>query len=128
MTRRLIAPVLIVVILILAACASTPIGKAVQVATVQKALVEAAAVEIIKLHLTGGLSDADYQRAKSGYEQWARGQRAMAESLAAWKVVASVENGERLQTALAQMATLTDAYLDFAAQFIDIAGLKDRLK
>lgn len=103
------------------ACATTPLGKAVQAADAQKRVVEASAVEVVKLHLTGQLSDADYTRAKDAYAKWAAGETTLAQSLAAWKSVQAASTSDRLSAALQSVFALSKTYFEFVGQFVDLS-------
>jgi hypothetical protein len=126
-SHRISVVLILFVCLLAAACASTTLGKAIQGASVQKQLVERAAIEIIKLHLQGKISDHDYQIAKETYQTWAKGQTALAQSLAAWKTVSSVENSQRLEVALSNARDVSQSFLDFAARFIDLKRIQQAI-
>jgi hypothetical protein len=123
---------LIVLVAILAitaggwACATTPLGKAIQTADAQKQLVEASAVEFAKLHLNGQISDELYAQGKAAYGKWAKGQTALAESLAAWKQIGDVASEKRLSEALKAIGPLARAYFEFLN--MAAPGLLDRVK
>jgi predicted small secreted protein len=106
------------------ACATTPIGKAVQSAEAQKKLVEAAMLEVAKLHLKGGIAEPEYQKARAAYQTWARAQTNLATSLAAWKAVDSAENGAKVSTALQQLGPLTTTLLDLVGRFVDLSAIR----
>lgn len=111
----------------LTACATTPLGKAVQAAHVQKQLVEASAVEFAKLYLQGKVPEAEYLKGKDAYEKWAKGEAALAKSLADWKRLGDVESGKRLGLALQLSGELFRAWVDVVGQFVDLKGLQSKL-
>lgn len=112
-TRAALALVLVFTLVGVLACATTPLGKAIQTADAQKQLVEASAVEFAKLHFKGQVSDEDYAKGKAAYGKWAKGQTALAESLAAWKQLGSAASDRRLAEALKLSGMLAKAYFDF---------------
>lgn len=111
---------------LLAACASTTVGRGIQIAEAQKLLVERAAVELIKLNRQGKLPDADLAAVRAVYERWRPLQAALAEAMAQWRLVASAENNERVEAALRAVAAVTEEYLRFAGQWLDLQRLGDR--
>jgi len=125
---------LAVVLIVLAAfaggwaCAASPIGKATQVASIEKQLVESAYVEFGVLHMKGAITDETYMKGWDAWKKWYKGQEALAHSLAAWKRVENVENGRRVSEALSQVAKLAAVYLDFVKSVgVDIDGLRKKL-
>ena len=109
------------------ACAHSPIGKAVQVASAQKQVVEASAVEIAKLHFQGKVPDAVYGQAKDAYGKWAVSETALAKTLADWKRIGDAQSSQRLSIAIQQAATLAKTYLDAIGQFVDLNALRQKL-
>jgi hypothetical protein len=119
--------------------ASTPIGKTVQAADVQKKLVELAAVEFSKAHLCTNLSnppatcqnlpkvpEAAAVKAKEAYQKWAVSQTALAAAISMWKSVESTENAQRLQTAFALTSADVRTYLSVVAAFVDVPALEKK--
>mgnify|MGYP001562705070 CR=1 FL=1 len=123
-----IVPVAVVLLLVFAAaCATTPIGKAVQSAHVQKQIVEASAVEFAKLHLQGNVPEDSYLKGKEAYGKWAKGEVAVAKTLADWKRLGDTESGKRLSEALRLSGDLFRAYVDAVGQFVDLKALRARI-
>jgi predicted small secreted protein len=123
-TRSLAA--LVVLALLVAACASTGIGKAIQTADLQKYLVEASAVEFAKLHFTNDprITPEVYQKGKDAYTKWAAAQNAEARALATWKTVSNAPNEQQLKLALELVKASADQYLALIGQFVDLKKLK----
>jgi len=119
--------VLAIVAFVLAACATTPLGKAVQGAHIQKQLVEASAVEFIKLHMKGAVSDADYAKGKEAYAKWAAGEDALAKSLADWKRLGDTPSSDRLGAALRLSGELFRVYSTLIGKFVDLGALRATL-
>jgi alkylation response protein AidB-like acyl-CoA dehydrogenase len=110
--------VLFILLLAATGCASTALGKAVQVAQAQKIAVESAADEVMRLHFRDKtISDADYVKAKAAYEKWAVAEKALAESFILWKNLKTSAADQRLQTALATEAPLRGGLIDLACSF-----------
>jgi len=125
---RNVSAVLVLVLLVGAwACASTPLGKAVQAADAQKQLVEASADEFARLYLNKAISVETYRQGKDAYQTWAKGETALAKSLAEWKRLQDKDSGARLSQALADVGALASAYLDFVGRFVDVPALAKRL-
>lgn len=126
-THPLVA--ILVLALLVAACATSSVGKAVQSSDLQKQLVEAAAVEFIKLKLTNDprITPVVYTQGKDAYEKWASAQIAMAASLAAWKTVSNAPNEQKLQTALTELREYADLYLALVGKFVDLKQLKSQI-
>lgn len=128
---RSVAPFLglILVLVLVSACAKTALGKAIQSADVQKQLVEGAAVEFIKLHIKGDprITDAVYAKGKAAYQRYYVTQMALASALASWQTVASPGNEAALTTALTEVTKNINVYLDFVGQFVDVNALKKKL-
>lgn len=133
MFRRRITPNTFAIVLLLltavavAACATTPIGKAVQSAHVQKQIVEASAVEFAKLHLQGNVPEDAYAKGKDAYGKWAKGEVAVAKTLADWKRLGDTESGKRLSEALRLSGDLFRAYVDAVGQFVDLKALRAKI-
>ncbi len=123
-TIRILA--LVIALVAVLGCATTPLGKAIQTADAQKQLVEASAVEFAKLHFKGQIPDDTYAQGKAAYGKWAKGQTALAESLAAWKQLGDASSDRRLSEALKLSGTLARAYFDFLNQVAP--GLLDKVK
>lgn len=121
---RTAAIMILMAAIVVSACATTPLGKAVQGAHVQKQLVEASAVEFAKLHLQGKVPDAEYAKGKAAYEKWASGEVALAKSLADWKRLGDAESGKRLGLALQLSGELFRAWTDAVGQFVDLGAMK----
>jgi hypothetical protein len=117
------------VLLVFVACATSGVGKAVQSSDLQKQLVEAAAVEFVKLKLGGDprITPAVYDSGRQAYEKWASAQTTMAASLATWKTISNAPNEQKLQTALADVRKNADVYLAFVGKFVDLAKLKSQI-
>lgn len=109
------------------ACATSPLGKAVQVAHVQKQLVEASAVEFVKLHLQGTVPDDKYVAGKDAYTKWAKGELAVAKSLADWKRLGDADSAKRLSEALRLSGELFRAWVDAVGQFVDLQALRAKI-
>ncbi len=138
---RLPMVVLAATILVLTSCATTSLGKAVQTADGEKQLVTIAAREAVKMHECGKpanstlvacegvapMNDATYDKAKDLYNKWAVGQKGLADTLVQWKRSASQENADKLGATLNALAPLTQDYLTFIKQFVDVDRLKARL-
>ena len=125
-SRARMAASLLCLLALLAACASTTVGRAVQVAEAQKLLVERAAVELIVLHRQGKITDETLAKVRAAYERWAPLQAALSEAMAQWRIVASTENNDRVEAALRAVAAVTDEYLKLAGQHVDLERLRGR--
>lgn len=119
----------VVAALLMSACASTGIGKSIQAADTQKQLIEAAAVEFVKLQLGGDprITPAVYAQGKDAYGKWASAERSLAASLATWKTVKSAPNEQQLSVALIEVTKAANLYLDLVAKFINLPGLKAKI-
>ena len=126
--RALKINIVLLVFIIATACATTGIGKAVQVAAVQKKLVETSAVEFVKLHLKNDprITDEIYAKGKNAYQKWYLAQQGLATTLSTWKTVSSSENEARLLAALEAVNKSADVYLGLIAQFIDLRKLEEK--
>lgn len=109
------------------ACATSPLGKAVQVAHTQKQLVEASAVEFAKLHMQGQVPDESYLKGKDAYVKWAKAEVAVAKTLADWKRIGDTESGKQLSAALRLSGDLFRAWVDAVGQFVDLNALKAKI-
>lgn len=120
---------LAVVLVLAVACASTTLGRAIQAADAQKQLVEAAAVEFVKLHLRGDprITEAVYTQGKAYYQRYYATQLAEANALAAWRAVGSVANESALTAALGEVTKHIDVYLGFVGTFVDLSALRQKL-
>ena len=133
MFRRKINPdqltiaLLLLVAFVVIACATTPIGKAVSAAHIQKQIVEASAVEFAKLHLQGNVPEDSYLKGKEAYGKWAKGEVAVAKTLADWKRLGDTESGKRLSEALRLSGDLFRAYVDAVGQFVDLKALRAKI-
>jgi len=127
--RSLSLLLLMAMLWVLAACASTALGKAIQTADAQKRVVEGAAVEFAKLHLKNDprITDAVYAQGKAAYQKWYASQLALASALASWKTVSSAGNEATLTTALSEVTKNINVYLGFVGTFVDLAALKAKL-
>jgi len=124
--RMVLAVALLLVFVV--ACATSPIGKASQVADIEKQLVEAAYVEFGVLHAKGAIPDITYMKGQDAWKKWYKGQTALAHSLAAWKRVENVENGRQVSEALSQVAKLAAVYLDFVKNVgVDVDAIRKKL-
>lgn len=110
-------------------CASTTLGRAIQVADVQKQLVEASAVEFIKLHMVGDprVTDAVYAQGKAAYQKYYGTQLAVATALASWKTVSSPGNEAVLTSALGELTKNINVYLKFVGQFVNLDAIKKKV-
>jgi len=125
--RLQIAVVLLLLAAFVGACATSPIGKAVQTAHVQKQLVEASAVEFAKLYLQGKMPDDTYLKGKAAYIKWESGEVALAKSLADWKRLGDAESGDRLSLAFKLSGSLFRSYVDAVGQWVDLNALKAKI-
>lgn len=127
--RVALATLLILAVLIVVACATTTLGKAVQASDLQKRIVEESAVEFIKLKLTGDprITDQVYASAKASYEKWASAQSAQAAALATWQTVKSATNEDRLKTALETTKKDADVYLTLVSRFVNLDAVKKKV-
>jgi hypothetical protein len=112
-------PLALVLVVVLAACATTPIGKAIQSGEGAKLAVESAADEVIRLHLRKQISDADYVKARSAYEHWARAQKVYAEAVVAWSRSKTAQADARVQAALTNLANTITAAAEALCAFKD---------
>lgn len=121
---------LLAAVLLVAACATTTVGKAIQSADAQKQLVERAAVEFVKLKLRGDarITPAVYDQGRAAYEKYQGAQAGVAEALASWKVVSSAENEAKLMTALSEATRTINVYLDLVGRFVDLNKIKAEVK
>jgi hypothetical protein len=129
MQRRLPVYLMVALMLLATACASTGIGKAVQAADAQKQLVERAAVEFVKLKLTGDprITPAVYDAGRAAYEKYQGAQAGLAQALSSWKVVGSAQNESALQAALTEATKTIDVYLNLVSKYVDLTKLKAQL-
>lgn len=118
--------VLLVMSVLVGACAGT-LEKSVQVAHVEKQVVEAVSDSFAKLYLDDAISKDVYLRGRTAYGKWSVGQETLAKSLAEWKRVGGKDSSARLTAAMAAAARLADDYLRFVGQFVDIAKVKASL-
>jgi len=127
MKRRIGAAAVLVVLLV--ACATTGLGKAIQAADLQKRLVEESAVEFIKLHLKGDprITQAVYDEAKMAYGKWSVAQTAYAASLATWQAAKTQANEQRLNATLANADATGSAYLNQVGKFVDMNAVKAKV-
>ena len=100
------------ILLVLAACATTPIGKAIQSGEGARLAVESAADEFIRLHERKVVSDADYVLARTAYEKWAQAQKVYAEAIVAWSRAKTAQADARVQAALTNLGTTLNAAAD----------------
>lgn len=119
---------LALVLLLLASCASTAIGRGIEAASIQKQLVQAAMVEVIKLQLTGKITNADYQTAVGAYSKWSMGEAILANAIAEWQTVKSQDNTTKLNDNLSAVAALSTQFLAFVGQFVNIPFLQTKIK
>lgn len=127
--RSRLQPVVVLVLLaaLVGACATTPLGKAIQSAHVQKQIVEASAVEFAKLYLQGQVPEDSYAKGKEVYQKWAKSEIALAKSLADWKRLGDAESGNRLSLALKLSGDLFRAWADAVGQFVDLNALRAKI-
>ena len=118
---------LVLLALIAAACATTPLGKATEAANIQKQVVELSAVELVRLHDQGKVSDVVFAKGKDAYGKWAVGEVALAKSLADWKRLGDADSSQRLSVALQQSGALLRVYTDLVGQFVDLSKIKASL-
>jgi len=126
----LVVMLLMVVPFVMLACATTPIGKAVQAADAQKQLVERAAVEFVKLKLQGDprITQVVYDQGKAAYGKYEVAQTSLAQAISSWKVVSNPENESKLQAALTEATKTIDVYLNLVGKFVDLNALKKKLE
>lgn len=103
---------LILTAALLAACATTPIGKAIQTGEGAKLAVETAADEVIRLHERKRVSDADYVKAREAYQRWSQAQRVYAEAVVAWSRSKTAQADARVQAALTNLTNTLNAAAD----------------
>ena len=115
------------VLIFLMSCATTPLGRAVQTAHVQKQLVEISAVEFAKLHVQGTVPDDAYVKGKTAYEKWAKGEVALAKSLSDWKRLEDLPSSQRLSDALRLSGELFRAYVDAIGQWVDLEKIRQKI-
>ena len=127
--RRVPRALALAMLLVVAACATSSLGKSIQAADVQKRVVEEAAVEFIKLHMKGDprITDAVYAEAKTAYGKWAIAQNALALNLAMWQSVKSETNEQRLTGSLAQSQKMADAYLGVVGKVVNVKAVKAKI-
>ena len=119
---------LVILALVVSACAAgKPLGIAVEIVDVQNRLVKAVAIEFIRLHRTGKISDVVYAQGKGAYESYAAGEAALAKSLADWKRIGDADSSQRLSVALQQFQELFRVYLNFIGQFVDVGAIRASL-
>jgi hypothetical protein len=128
MNRRAQVFVGLLLLVALAACATTPIGKAVQSAHVQKQIVEASAVEFAKLHFQGKIPADKYAKGRDAYEKWAAGEVALAKSLADWKRIGDTESSQRLSKALQLSGELFRLWSEAVGGFVDLVKMKSQIE
>jgi Tfp pilus assembly protein PilF len=112
---------------VLVACATTPIGKAIQAADFQQKVVHEAAVQVAMIHLQGGIAEPTYAAIKKAYADWAAAQAALAHSLAAWKVVQTPENDSKVTAALTRIGPLAEAYLKLVSRWVDVPAIQQKV-
>ena len=114
---------LLVMSTLLSACAKTTLDKAIQAADIQKQLVQTCTVQEIVMCDKGQIKPEVCAQVKILYGKWAVGQQAVADTLVAWKVVASPENENKLLAALTFVKPLADDYLAFIGKFVDVSAV-----
>ena len=102
----------LLILMVLAACATTPIGKAIQSGEGAKLAIESAADEVIRLHARQQLSDADYVTARTAYQRWAQAEKVYAEAVVAWSRAKTAQADARVQAALTNLGTTLNATAD----------------
>lgn len=117
---------LLLAVLYLAGCATTPIGKAIQAADLQQKIVREAAVQVAMIHLQGGIAEPMYADIKKAYADWAAAQVALAQSIAAWKAVGTVENDQRVTAALQRVGPLAEAYFKLVGRWVNLADIQKK--
>lgn len=130
MLRRQIIPLALIFLalaVLMAACATTPIGKAIQSADLQQKIVHEAAVQVAMIHLQGGIAEPVYKDIKKAYADWAAAQAALAQSIAAWKAVGTPENDSRVTAALKRLGPLAEAYLKLAGRWVNLAEIQKKV-
>ena len=118
---------LAVTILMLAACATTPIGKAIQSADLQQKIVKEAAVQVAMIHLQGGIAEPLYADIKKAYADWAAAQVALAQSIAAWKAVGTPGNDSKVTAALNRIGPLAESYLKLVGRWVNLTEVQKKV-
>ena len=119
--------ILLLLVTLATACASTVIGKATQAVDVQKQLVEAAVVQVIQLHTQGKVPDGAFTTIQGIYGKWAAAQLVVAESLATWKNTNAASDQQKYTTAFAALTSYYNDVLAAVQQFVDLTALKAKL-
>lgn len=109
--------ILLVVLILVAGCAASDVGKALQASEGAKLAVESAADEVIRLHERKELSDSNYAQARAAYEKWAKAQTVYTESFVAWTRSKTAANDARVQAALSNLGPAMTAALDTLCSF-----------
>ena len=129
------AIVLAVLVAVLAACTSSPVGKAVQVADYETKVVVAAARQVKAMCVEGTLSAAACVNAEAAYHKWRAAAITAANAIAAWKAVSSAgaSSGDlsaadaKVKAALDELAPLAKAALDLYRQFVDVKAIEQEV-
>ena len=108
--------------LLMAACATSPLGKGVQTGEVNRLFVDSAMDEVVRMYCVDGkvyanctprISKQSYDTALSAYVKAEIAQRAYADALILWDRTKTAPADQKVQTALADMKT----------QFTNVANL-----
>ncbi len=87
-----------------------------------------AQIEYEKLHLQGKLTPEDYAHERKLFDDWARAETLVAESLAQWRAAQTAEASDRLATALAGVRPVLQTLLDFVGRFVNLQQISSNLK
>lgn len=128
---RYLASVLAIVLL--TACATSPLGKGIQAGVATKQGVETAMREVIRLYCakiqgdqvvsvpgpdcTPRISKADWDKSAAAYAKYEALQKAYTDSLIAWDKVKTSANDARVKTALAQLRPQMENAADILCTF-----------
>ena len=108
---------ILITALLMAACATTPIGKAIQSGEGAKLAVESAAEEVIRLKERGLITDENYVKAREAYTKWAQAQKVYAEAVVAWSRAKTAQADARVQAALTNLGNALNAAADTLCAF-----------
>ena len=108
--------------------AKTDVGKAVQAADIEKALVTEAMTQFAVLHLHESVSDANYATGRTAYKTWANSQRTVAKSIAAWKRIGDADSGNAVLVAISEAQKLAASLLHLIGQFgVDVGAARAKV-
>jgi hypothetical protein len=108
--------------------AKTDIGKAVQTADIEKALVTEAMTQFAVLHFQGKVTDETYAKGRTAYGTWAQAQTTVAKSIAAWKRIGDAQSGQAVMVAIGEAQKVAASLLNLLGQWgVDIGSARAKV-